>query len=52
MKKNMIQGRRGEYSRELTCSIDDKGSKRYPWALLFDTITGTDSYALYWRRYG
>ena len=50
VKKNMIHGPCGEHNRESPCMIDNKCSKRYPRALLADTITGNDGYPLYRRR--
>ncbi|KAF2903263.1 hypothetical protein ILUMI_02923 [Ignelater luminosus] len=50
VKKNMIHGPCGEHNPESPCMIDNKCSKRYPRALLADTITGNDGYPQYRRR--
>lgn len=50
VKKNMIHGPCGEHNRESPCMIENKCSKRYPRALLADTITGNDGYPHYRRR--
>lgn len=48
--KNMIHGPCGKNNPQSPCMIDGKCSKRYPRALLADTITGNDGYPLYRRR--
>lgn len=47
---NMIHGPCGDHNRESPCMIEKKCSKRYPRALLANTITGNDGYPLYRRR--
>lgn len=47
---NMIHGPCGDHNRKSPCMIENKCSKRYPRALLADTITGNDGYPLYRRR--
>lgn len=48
--KNMIHGPCGEIKRTSPCMVDGKCSKRYPRALVSDTITGNDGNPLYRRR--
>ncbi|XP_067623813.1 uncharacterized protein [Eurosta solidaginis] len=46
----MIHGPCGEINMNSPCMIDAKCSKRYPRALISDTIAGNDGYPLYRRR--
>ncbi|XP_039483518.1 uncharacterized protein LOC120446564 [Drosophila santomea] len=48
--KNMIHGPFGELNLNSPCMIDGKCSKRYPRALISETITGNDGYPSYRRR--
>ncbi|XP_039969003.1 uncharacterized protein LOC120780825 [Bactrocera tryoni] len=48
--KNMIHGPCGAINPTAPFMIDNKCSKRYPRALVDDTITGNDGYPLYRRR--
>ncbi|GFW51845.1 helitron_like_N domain-containing protein [Trichonephila clavipes] len=48
--KNMIHGPCGTFNPNSPCMIDGKCSKRYPRALISNTVTGTDGYPLYRRR--
>ncbi|GFX51307.1 helitron_like_N domain-containing protein [Trichonephila clavipes] len=48
--KNMIHGPCGTFNPNSPCMIDGKCSKRYPRALISNTITGTDGYPLCRRR--
>ncbi|GFW42941.1 uncharacterized protein LOC104236095 [Trichonephila clavipes] len=48
--KNMIQGPCGILNSNSPCIIDGKYYKRYPRALISNTVTGTDRYPLYRRR--
>lgn len=48
--KNMIHGPCGVLNRNSPCMIDGKCSKRYPRALIAETITGDDGYPQYRRR--
>ena len=48
--KNMIHGPCGTLNPNSPCMIDGKCSKRYPRALLSNTITGNDGYPSYRRR--
>lgn len=48
--KNMIHGPCGVINPNSPCMHDGKCTKRYPRALLSDTITGNDGYPLYRRR--
>lgn len=47
---NMIHGPCGVINPESPCTVDNKCSKRYPRALIPETITGNDGYPLYRRR--
>lgn len=47
---NMIHGPCGTHNQESPCMVDNKCSKRYPRALLAETVTGNDGYPLYRRR--
>lgn len=47
---NMIHGPCGVHNSESPCMSGNKCSKRYPRALLAETITGEDGYPLYRRR--
>ena len=46
----MIHGPCGILNPNSPCMIDGKSSKRYPRALVSNTVTGTDGYPLYRRR--
>ncbi|XP_044592333.1 uncharacterized protein LOC123270358 [Cotesia glomerata] len=46
----MIHGPCESHNKESPCMIENKCSKRFPRALLADTITGNDGYPLYRRR--
>lgn len=48
--QNMIHGPCGTFNINSPCIVDGKCSKRYPRALVSDTITGNDGYPLYRRR--
>lgn len=48
--KNMVHGPCGALNPNSPCMIDGKCSKRYPRALVLDTVTGNDGYPLYRRR--
>ncbi|XP_054734508.1 uncharacterized protein LOC129241988 [Anastrepha obliqua] len=48
--KNMIHGPCGALNLNSPCMIDGKCSKRYPRALISDTVTGDDGYPAYRRR--
>lgn len=48
--KNMIHGPCGTLNPNSPCMIDGKCCKRYPRALVAETITGNDGYPLYRRR--
>ncbi|XP_039967840.1 uncharacterized protein LOC120779563 [Bactrocera tryoni] len=48
--KNRIHGPCGAINPTAPCMIDNKCSKRYPRALVDDTITGNDGYPLCRRR--
>lgn len=48
--KNMIHGPCGEYNVNSPCMVDGKCTKRYPRALVSETVTGNDGYPLYRRR--
>ena len=48
--KHMIHGPCGILNPNSPCMIDGKSSKRYPRALVSNTVTGTDGYPLYRRR--
>lgn len=50
VKRNMIHGPCGAINPASPCMVDGKCSKRYPRALISDTITGQDGYPLYRRR--
>lgn len=47
---NMIHGPCGAFNMRSPCMVDGKCSKRYPKALISDTIHGDDGYPLYRRR--
>lgn len=46
----MIHDPCGDFNRNSPCMVDGKYSKRYPSALLSETVTGNDGYPLYRRR--
>ncbi|GFS60374.1 ATP-dependent DNA helicase [Trichonephila clavipes] len=46
----MIHGLCGTFNPNSPCMIDGKCSKRYPRALISNTLTGTDGYPLHRRR--
>jgi hypothetical protein len=48
--KNMIHGPCGVHNMNSPCMAEGKCTKRYPRALLTDTITGNDGYPQYRRR--
>jgi len=48
--KNRIYGPCGTYNPNSPCMADGKCSKRYPRALVAETITRNDGYPLYRRR--
>ena len=48
--KSMIHGPCGTLNPNSPCMIDGKCSKRYPRALVPNTVTGNDGYPLYRRR--
>ncbi|CAI6346155.1 unnamed protein product [Macrosiphum euphorbiae] len=48
--KNMIHGPCGALNPSSPCMSDGKCTKRYPRALVSETITGNDGYPLYRRR--
>ncbi|CAI6352511.1 unnamed protein product [Macrosiphum euphorbiae] len=48
--KNMIYGPCGALHNNSPCMSDGKCTKRYPRALVSETITGNDGYPLYRRR--
>lgn len=50
IKKCMIHGPCGTLNTNSVCMVDGRCSKRYPRALVSDTITGNDGYPLYRRR--
>lgn len=50
IKQNMIHGPCGAYKINSPCMVDGKCSKRYPRALISESITGIDGYPLYRRR--
>ncbi|VDM91619.1 unnamed protein product [Onchocerca ochengi] len=45
----MIHGPCNTLNPNSSCMIDGKCSKRYPRALIFNTVTGNDGYLLYGR---
>lgn len=49
--RNMIHGPCGTLNPASPCMIDGKCSKRYPRPFVTETITGTDGYPLYRRRF-
>lgn len=48
--KSMIHGPCGAFNQTSPCIVDRKYTKRYPRALVCETITGHDGYPLYRRR--
>lgn len=48
--QNMIHGPCGDINPNSPCMVDGKCSKKYPRALIPDTITGVDGYPMYRRR--
>lgn len=46
----MVHGPCGDINTNSPCMVDGKCSKRYPRALLAETVTGNDGYPLYRRR--
>ncbi|XP_062541344.1 uncharacterized protein LOC134209376 [Armigeres subalbatus] len=48
--KNMIHGPCGAFNMNSPCMVDGKCSKKYPRALIGETVTGNDGYPLYRRR--
>ncbi|XP_035445477.2 uncharacterized protein LOC118272869 [Spodoptera frugiperda] len=50
VKTHMIHGPCGAFNRNAPCMQDGRCSKRYPKALVDETVTGHDGYPLYRRR--
>lgn len=48
--QNMIHGPCGDININSPCMVNGKCSKKYPRALISDTITGVDGYPMYRRR--
>lgn len=48
--KNMIHGPCGALNTNSPCMVDGKCTKRYPYNLIKETVTGNDGYPLYCRR--
>ncbi|XP_055306971.1 uncharacterized protein LOC129571224 [Sitodiplosis mosellana] len=48
--KNMVHGPCGTINPNCPCMIDGKCTKRYPRALITESVTGIDGYPLYRRR--